>query len=697
MDIQRITTYSLLAHINNSNIGINDLSEIFIPLVKRVLSQMNSEGFSKGASLEEIKNRVDNIFKLDIPYPLLKKIVTKIASDENKDGEVNFAYYKDGSFIIKNFVFADYEEIIQDQEFEIKFLQDTYENYLAINRIDKSAQPSIFEFLDSNRISLSQYFANKTEHQPTLEYSIQANFINSVKDIPKIYNVLRKVYLGSIITSYLEVDYGNIKKNVEFLIDTNFIVALLDLNSIESKHTCRKIVEICQRLGYTISVLDFTIEETESLINRTAQNYENTFLAKKIDPESIYNACDRRNLSKTDLQAISANLVDRLSKEFKIGLVPNTTKYRNEAKHSSEYHKFKEFRPSEFSALHDATAVIYVQKKRGKKISNFQDSNCWFVTNVSHEISHLKNDGFIPEIIRAEDLVNLLWLTNPMVKATETIDIGLTRLISCAISNSLPSARVIKELDENIQKYAKDKVDPKDVVRIANMIANKTISNLEELNKKARTNSDDFVKTLQELSDIEKKNEEKRQSEIKSLLIKIKTESESKFKQSLEEIKETHSKIVEDLRTTSSKEQKNKLSQKEFESKTRQLEEYKKSFTSIDNIKTSYDILSEKIASRWLFVIIVLPICISTYFFFLVSWTKFEPWTFIIGVVPIIVSYSYFAITKQEIGIKVIWLDIKGRAKNKYYKRHNFDINHYHYLQTQIDELESELIELPNR
>lgn len=42
MDTNRVIVYSLLAHINNSlsNKSIKDLSDIFVPLVKRVISKL---------------------------------------------------------------------------------------------------------------------------------------------------------------------------------------------------------------------------------------------------------------------------------------------------------------------------------------------------------------------------------------------------------------------------------------------------------------------------------------------------------------------------------------------------------------------------------------------------------------------------------------------------------------------------------
>lgn len=696
MDKKRITTLSLLAHINNSTTGINDLSEIFVPLVKRVISQMNSEALNRGASVDEIKTKVDNVYKLDMPFPLLKKIVRKIATDENIKGEKNFEYFHDGSYIIKSFVFADYEEVIQDQELEVDFIQESYESYLEVNKIDKKTQPSIFEFLDSNRITLSQYFANKTPLNPTIEFVHQANFVNSVKKIPRIYGVLRKIYLGSIISSYLEVDYGNIKKDVEFLVDTNFIVGLLDLNSIEAKHTCRKIVEICNRLGYKLSVMDFTLEETEALLQRTAESYESTFLAKKIDPESIYCACDRRQLSKTDLQIISTSFTKSLFNDFKINLIGNTTKLRNEAKFSLAYKRFKEIRPTEFSALHDATAVTYVQQKRSKRITNIEDSNCWFVTNVSHDISFFKDNSYLPEIIRAEDLVNLLWLTNPLVKTDETVEIGLTRMVSCAVGNSLPSARVIKELDENIQKYAQNNIDPRDIVRVANKIANKTITNLDQLNQTAKEDPTEFVKKLQRIADKDRDVESRREAEIKELLLNIQEEAEQKLKDTIDDLKESHKHNIESIKDVLQNEFYKKYSEQEITGKNNQLSELERAFEPLRKTKLSYDKNAGRKAHYVLFSIISIPIIALIVIMFRVGWKKFEPWTLPITLFPLFLSYIYFAIRNKEMSFRVIWDDIKEGFKNRYYKKFSFDLGNYKNTEERINNLKAEINNLPN-
>ncbi len=62
-----------------------------------------------------------------------------------------------------------------------------------------------------------------------------------------------------------------------------------------------------------ITALSDTIEETQRLLLRRAEHFNESFLARKVNPEDIYNACERRGLTKTDLEQIADKLEEHLS------------------------------------------------------------------------------------------------------------------------------------------------------------------------------------------------------------------------------------------------------------------------------------------------------------------------------------------------------------------------------------------------
>ena len=315
----KLITYSFLAHINDNNQGIKDLCDLFVPLVKRTLSKMATEGITSGKHIGEIKDRVDLMYSLDIPFPLLSKIIKTIADEIIQSKGSEFIVYKDKAFQINNYTFVEFDDDIAQEELKVSKLESAYITYLEFNGIKPSKENSLYDFIDNNRLQLIEYLSDKPKDIDEKDYTIQAKFINTIKSDDNLYKILCKIYLGSIITSYLEFepDIPKDSPEKEFLLDTNFIISLLELNAIESVHTCKKIIEICQRLGYRVSVLDLTIQETKNLLERTANELGSSFLQKKLNPESIFNACDVKDFSKTDLEKIS----DELEQTFKIKIL----------------------------------------------------------------------------------------------------------------------------------------------------------------------------------------------------------------------------------------------------------------------------------------------------------------------------------------------------------------------------------------
>lgn len=504
---RKIITYSLLAHINNQTKSNSSYEAIFIPLVKRGLAKMCNSGQFKGDDLNDIKKHIDELYGLDMPNTILKKILYKIEMEINTAEKQVIKFYSGGSFIISEYVFDEYEEEIQKRSEDLNRLQDFFVEFLKVENVPDQSK-SLFDFVEQNKISLGKYINKKYPHE-IADNTTEARFVNFIKPFNDLYALLQSVYVGSIISTYLEYQPSGIKHDVELVLDTNFIISLIDLNTINSTENCRRLLEIAAKLGYKFTVLAITLKEIDQLLKTRVDYFDEAFLSKLVDPEDIYNACERRNLTKTDLEQIRNNLVSEIDK-FNISIVHHTERYENKAKYSNEYEKLREKRNTSFAALHDATCIEYVKEKRGRPTYEFDKVNCWFVNNSSSRGFYHSN-GSQPFIIKAEDLLNLLWLASPMVHSnmsnSELSSIGLSRLVSSTLDDSLPSAMTIRRLDENIQKYAKGNISDEDIVRISKKIAERTISNLDTLNETAEDDQKKFVETLQEIADAQKKKE----------------------------------------------------------------------------------------------------------------------------------------------------------------------------------------------
>ncbi len=505
---KKILTYSLLAHINNQTPAESSYESIFIPLVKRGLSKMCASGQFKGDDINDIKKHIDELYGLNMPETILKKILSRIASELNTKDRVVVQFFSGGSFIIEEYVFSEYEDEINKRNEDLERLQRIFNEFLKAEGKDENSE-SIFDFVEQNKVSLGKYISKKypIEHA---DNTTEARFINFIKSVNELYSVLQSVYIGSIISTYLEYQPSGIKRDVELVLDTNFVISLIDLNTSSSTANCRRLLEIAGQLGYRFTVLAITIREIDQLLKTRVDNFDSAFLSKQVDPEDIYNACERRNLSKTDLDRIRLNITSEIEK-FNVVIISKTEAYEQRARFSDEYEKLKEVRNTTFAALHDATCIDYVKEKRGRPVYDFHRVNCWFVNNSSSRRNSYSN-GAQPYVIKAEDLLNLLWLASPMVKANisnaEISSIGLSRLVSATLDDSLPSALTIKKLDDNIRKYADGNITHEDVIRVSKSIAERTITNLDDLNKLAEDDDKKFVETLQSIANTQKKKED---------------------------------------------------------------------------------------------------------------------------------------------------------------------------------------------
>ena len=501
MNQNKIITYSLLAYIRNNTDeqSIKSSLDIFIPLIKRVLSKLNNDNIHKGKNISEIKERADQEYGLNFPLPVLEKILREIAKEVNTEDKTRFEIYKDKSFAILEYTFDDYEKTITEREEKIKSIEKLFIKFKGDQTDNVINSKSIFEFVERNKYNLSKYLSNKKEIDDK-DYTLEARFINYFKKT-EVYEIIKDIYLGSILSCYIEYkpDIKSNSKKVELLFDTNFIVSLLDLNTKESTHTCETLVEVAGKSAYSFSVLEETIQETKNLLMKKAEDFDKSFLSKRINPEDVFNACERRRLKRSDLENIADNIESKLEK-YNINIIKSGLN-KSSIQDTVEYKKLKSIRETKIGAIHDAIATIYVKRKRGnKKIKNFEDVNIWFVNNsFSHSSYLLENEkGYQPEVIRVDNLLNILWLSNPSIANNVLSDIGLSSSISLTLSQNLPKAKVLKQLDENIYKYAKDNISDENIIRISNRITVHELEEIEELNALAEKDKQKFINRLNE-------------------------------------------------------------------------------------------------------------------------------------------------------------------------------------------------------
>ena len=152
---KKAVAYSLLAHVKNSGLLVDGPVDVFIPLVKKGLHFMNTnKGQYKGESITEIRKIIDEHYSIDIPLPVLRSILKKIANDINKEEKI-FELYQDDSFWIKDYIFEDFDEQIEKSKKEIFALQKMFKEFCKINNVDYNENSCIIKFIEKNKVSIS--------------------------------------------------------------------------------------------------------------------------------------------------------------------------------------------------------------------------------------------------------------------------------------------------------------------------------------------------------------------------------------------------------------------------------------------------------------------------------------------------------------------------------------------------------------
>ncbi len=579
MNQNTLMTYSLLSHLKEtSNSKHSSIVEIFFPIVKKAIVEYAKEKGCydvKGKNITEIQSKISGYFGLDLPISVLDFILSQI-SIEIADERV-FAYFNDKGFIINSFVFNEIDDEINSEYENLKLLGSDFEDFCNLNN-SISDFDELIRFVVSQKIDL---FADRNDEDLDFNYIIP-KYISSKFNDSKIFKILSDIYLGSLISSYLEF---NIKKPVsksELLVDTNFFISLINLNTEEANSTCNQLFDLCKKMGFKFSILFSTIEQIKVLLSTRIQDFASKGIGLTNEAD-VFGACIRRNLDKTQLERIKDS-IDSLIQKFGIDIIYETRikDLIQKAKKSEKYKELLVIRKQQrLSALNDTIAYFYVQSKRGVNIKEFSDVRCWFLNNSYHKdyytgIGYKLHERFK---ISANELLSLLWLSNPSQDSINVRTLakgGLSTYIAKYKKNKTPSIKIIKDINYRAKKALDaGEIEEKDVYAISIRMAEGQLSN-GEATELAESPDEEFITTVKEYS---------RQDE--EILGKLKSQQDT-----IENQTELLNKLVEDNIY-----QKFQIAKKDYEIK-------KDKALEIDFIKKS--IKMNNVAWSYLFFIVIL-------------------------------------------------------------------------------------------
>ena len=406
-----------------------------------------------------------------------------------------FDIFEDGkAFQFTNYNYFSTEEIYDRERRNAQALQQAFEDYLKSENLSEKNIPSFSQFIDKNKCNLSSFFSGKNGLIHDVEGSFMAhvNFLQHIEGgYHYLYQTAERIYLGSVIASFLEtgVDLeSKMDNNIIYYLDTQIVLEALDLQKAEDTLPTQELLKLIRATGGKIRLLDITINEIHKIIELAINNY-----SKSHPTTTVNEACVRIGKNKTWLISINGKLESFIKAELQVDIDGILETKMSLYSKSEDVNLLKQTRIHKSTAIHDVAAYLHVRDRREGNIRLFQKAKYWFVTAnkklADFNISR-KTNGFVNETIMPEELTSLLFLKNPQKLAKKVSQIGLNELIAQTLSEEYASKELINEIDIAIKESADLSAEDYNILfsSIALQSTNKIQKLLEEISDKRKFN-----------------------------------------------------------------------------------------------------------------------------------------------------------------------------------------------------------------
>ena len=466
-----LATYSLLSFIRESfgDDSKESLLAVFVPLVKAALVRKlkdNQGKEYKGKDYSEIKEMIHQSFEIEIPIPVLENLLPLVQEEAGSD----FQLFRDHSFIIKPGCLSNIEKDYKQKKEDIKYLKRNYKDYCKGFGVTYDFD-ELINFIQDQK---NRIFSKTKSIVDQQDYHVSKYVHDIIKRKNRCFEIICSIYFGGLIGSYYQFEVNNRVFDTSLLIDTNFYISLINLNTEEAYETCKQLYDISVPMGFQYYILETTINQIEILLSNRANRVKSKQFIAAVDDADILTACQRRGIGREQLESYKDNLRTDLTKKG-ISIIYNS-QIRNlidSAKESPDLKKLTELRGSKESAINDIVAKKYVENKRkDKAMTEFADVPCWFLNN-SFTLNKRELDLPVWQRINitASDLLTLLWLANPSQKnLNNSKTLAITSLSANVIkyrSDRLPSHKQLDQLQDRIARLQTEgKVEQKDIARL---------------------------------------------------------------------------------------------------------------------------------------------------------------------------------------------------------------------------------------
>ena len=504
-----------------------DIFKNYICLLEYFLLERNYQG--KEILFEFLHQELNNFYKLQMPKATLQKLLKDMQRERKAKITGSGIIFDTKRFSIG---YVDIRDSV-DNEFQILFshLQHFFTAKNISLELDQVKDIVLKFALSNSSVIIELYNNNSTPSSMELgEYESElVEYLFKIRDNdPEVYNTLIKITMGAIRTSILNLSPENIKdlnkddvivKTV--ILDTNFLLRLLNL---QSKIDCRiasETHEILRKLNIECLVLEATISEAISSISNylfqmdPITPYTRDVLAKNKIRLSGFLAAEQNGLSRSQIlqyrdrnfmvqkiQTLGLKIVD-----FHLGQLVNEQDCENLIKEKNRDSYTTE------NATHDLTLIEYCSMLRNNKKYPVSQEKVWVLTNDSKLASWHKRrcNNFGYACITESQLMSYIWLLN----GNTGIELNYA-ILALASKNAVNIDQVI-----NFQKCYLDYVkrgDASSIKDLALIFASGDITNVDFVDVNDNETMESFMEQqLKEIQEKQKSDAQETERETKEL------------------------------------------------------------------------------------------------------------------------------------------------------------------------------------
>jgi ribosomal protein S8 len=287
----------------------------------------------------------------------------------------------------------------------------------------------------------------------------------------------------------------------------------MDLHSSESYDTCKQILSIGHKLGYDFCILPETIIETKNLLHRKSESITEIPVFAAQDRQSIEFGCYRKGITGNELLEYEKFCESFVRKnEIRVIDISINDRLKKNVFQSEIYRKISNRPRNKMGAIHDAMAMEFVKENRTNEEERFSDTASFFVTDSHGYIEKKINlSTRLPLVIRAEELITLLWLVFPY-HDTDLIKSEISKIFSMYLNKRLPDKELLLSIDRKNRSFKNIGIHAKDCIKLAFDVSEIDSSQIENL--LSIKEEDDYFKELGRLAHIASENKEKHESKL---------------------------------------------------------------------------------------------------------------------------------------------------------------------------------------